>query len=930
MRPCLHVFHHLDTKEDFSTLWSNVATLADGDIEHEATMIGAFSEEMQTRLADLCSDLSHNKSLRNYEIIIPPTDESWMATANLAIEKDTANSGAFLFFISSDVAIHGDTAERLLSVFNSSPELAGVNPLFLSGKWEGTVAHMGTVADSQGDIHYLYEGLGADDPLAQKTRFFQLAHGGALLIRKADFLAISGFNPDRDMLAFSDFCLRLCAAKTGRFSTVPQAKAILRPQWDSMRVCGLWNSLLMRGKLPHDLLAADYPIHALSDNMSYGLTGWVRERAIISLREMPADLGAWLEWRHNPSPFALMEWLKFLAESDIREFVEVCRSFPSFLPCEFGYYAARARSVRKFAIDANIACLGEDADKWLANASRFHYRALKPGMKMLKNAGFYNCSLDVCPSIYDAWLEASRGWESLQPGATWPKIAIAMPVWNTNHGFLRQAIESVKGQSYGNWELCIADDCSTDPEIPRILEACAADDARIKVSRCQSNLHICGASNLALGLVSAPWVGFLDHDDMLSRECLEQVAAVIAENEDLGFIYTDEDHINEQNVRRTPFFKPDFDPELTFIGHFSCYRTALVREARGFRKGYEGSQDFDLFLRITENLAQGQIKHIPKILYHWRVHAESTAASIAAKPYALSATQKAWEARASRMGEKGTPVPTQNRNFYKIFYAIPADFKFSLVLMDVKGHINAGLKKLVNHLRASYAIRLLWQPMYAGEKPGWVVDFPDMVLGAFRGGGWTKAIQAAANMSDNEILLFMRTDLEPLPDCAPAQLAYLLHLRKDAAAVGSMLWHGPFLWNGGYYPDITGKVFPLLRGVSRTLLPSYCWGQFLLTRQTLGFPGQCFAIRSKLARGKFFDESMGNFITCDFAMHMLDLDLRVLISPWGQWRYDPDKGELEETGQNRFKSKWGEKVRRNGLRNANFRAAPDQDWGLVF
>lgn len=928
MRPCLHVFHHLDNKEDFSTLWSNVATLAAGEIEHEATMTGAFTEEMQTRLANLCSDLSHRTSLRNYEIIMPPAAESWMATANRVIEKDSA--GAFLFFISSDVAIQEDTAESLLSVFSSSPGLAGANPLFLSGKWAGAIAHMGTVADSQGDIHYLYEGLDADDPLAQKSRSFQLAHAGAILIRKADFLAVAGFDPERDMLAFPDFCLRLCAAKAGRFSTVPQARAILCQPWDSLRICGLWNSLLMRGKLPHDLLGADYPIHALADNLSYGLTGWVREGAIIPSRKMPADLGAWLEWRHNPSPFSLMEWLKCLADSDIREIVEICRAFPAFLPCEFGYYTARAKSVRKFAADANIACLGDEADKWLANASRFHYRTLKPGIKMLREAGFYNCSLDVCPSSYDAWLETNKNYESVQPGPAWPKIATVMPVWNTNHDFLRQAIESVKGQSYGDWELCIADDCSTDPEIPDILAACAGDDARIKIIRGQSNSHICGASNLALGLVDAPWVGFLDHDDLLARECLAEVAAAIAENEDLGFIYTDEDHINEQNVRRTPFFKPDFDPELTFTGHLSCYRTALVRETGGFRKGYEGSQDFDLFLRITEKLAPRQIKHIAKILYHWRVHAESTSASIAAKPYALSATQKAWEARATRLGEKATAVATQNRNFYKISYAIPADFKFSLVLLDARGHINAGLKKLLISLRSTSAAQLFWQPMYAGGKPGWVADFPDMVAGASPGENWTKAVMAAANMSDNDIMLFIRADLEPLPECAPEQLAYLLHLRKDAAVVGSMLWHGQFLWNGGYYPDITGNVFPLLRGVSETLLPSYCWGQFLLTRQTLGFPWQCFAIRSKFARDKFFDENMGDFITCDFAMQMLDLGYRVLISPWAQWRHEPDQDELEVKGQNEFKCKWHGKVAKNGLRNANMRVAPDLDWGLMF
>ena len=233
----------------------------------------------------------------------------------------------------------------------------------------------------------------------------------------------------------------------------------------------------------------------------------------------------------------------------------------------------------------------------------------------------------------------------LQAAVELPAISVAMPVFNPPVDMLRDAIESVRSQIYPNWELCIADDCSTDPEVRAVLAEYEGSDSRVKVIRRAENGHISAASNSALSLVTTSWVACLDHDDVLAPHALAMVALAIAEHPDAGLVYSDEDKLDQSGVRRDPYFKPDFDPLLllgqNFVSHLSVFRKDLVDRAGGYREGYEGSQDWDLTLRVTELLDPHQVVHVPHVLYHWRVHATSTASLVTAKPYAVEAGQRA-------------------------------------------------------------------------------------------------------------------------------------------------------------------------------------------------------------------------------------------------------------------------------------------------
>jgi O-antigen biosynthesis protein len=203
-----------------------------------------------------------------------------------------------------------------------------------------------------------------------------------------------------------------------------------------------------------------------------------------------------------------------------------------------------------------------------------------------------------------------------------PLISIVMPVYNPPPHALQSAINSVRDQLYPYWELCIADDVSTDPAVATVLREMQASDTRIKVTRRERNGHISAASNTALGMATGPFVALLDHDDLLPEHALFEVADRIILQPEVDILYSDEDHVDEFGRRCHPYFKPSWDPELLFaqnvISHLGVYRRSLLNDIGGFRLGFEGSQDHDLALRVAAISHPGAIAHIPKILYHWR------------------------------------------------------------------------------------------------------------------------------------------------------------------------------------------------------------------------------------------------------------------------------------------------------------------------
>ena len=267
---------------------------------------------------------------------------------------------------------------------------------------------------------------------------------------------------------------------------------------------------------------------------------------------------------------------------------------------------------------------------------------------------------------YAAWLgqhaltaeairEARARAHSLQRA---PLISVIMPVYNPDPAYLKVALESVKEQIYPNWELCIAEDRSADGHVTTYLQEYASQHPRVKFVRLGERGHVAGATNAALSLAESEFVAFLDHDDELVPTALLEVAEVLQADPDTDIIYSDHDIVGQDGLLRAPNFKPAWSPELIFsymyFGHLKVYRTDLVRRVGGLRSGFEGSADYDLALRLVE--LTDRVRHIPKVLYHWRAVVSSMALTSETKPYSFESGRRAVQEALERRGIAGSAI----------------------------------------------------------------------------------------------------------------------------------------------------------------------------------------------------------------------------------------------------------------------------------
>ncbi|MCI8277641.1 MAG: glycosyltransferase [Clostridia bacterium] len=251
-----------------------------------------------------------------------------------------------------------------------------------------------------------------------------------------------------------------------------------------------------------------------------------------------------------------------------------------------------------------------------------------------------------------------------------PKISIIVPMYNTNEKYFAEMIDYMRMQTYINWELCLADGSEVEN---KNLKKYYEIDTRIKYNFLKGNKGIAENTNQGIKMVTGDYVGFLDHDDLLTVDCLFELVKEINKNPEVDFIYTDEDKINDDKIRSNPYFKPDFSKETlecnNYITHFCLVKTELLKEVGGLNEEFNGAQDFDLVLRITEKAKN--IVHIPKILYHWRINKNSTARVADTKPYAYEAGKRVVESYLERNNKKalveyGNDVP----GIYKIIYEV--------------------------------------------------------------------------------------------------------------------------------------------------------------------------------------------------------------------------------------------------------------------
>lgn len=274
---------------------------------------------------------------------------------------------------------------------------------------------------------------------------------------------------------------------------------------------------------------------------------------------------------------------------------------------------------------------------------------------------------------------------------TKPLISVIMPVFNPNPIWLTEALDSVINQVYQNWELCIADDNSKDNQIKEILEQYKKKDSRIKVAYRDFTGHIAACSNSALTISTGEWITMLDHDDILPKQSFFWIVQAINAYPQAKLLYSDEDKIDNNRNRSQPYFKCDWNQELfysqNFINHLVVYDSEIVKLIGGFRTGLEGSQDHDLALRFIEKIRKEQIVHVPRILYHWRIHPQSTSQSLRAKSYAQDSGVRAINEHFNRCGMESY-VEANDVGWYRLKHKIPEPHPLVSILIPTKNALH--------------------------------------------------------------------------------------------------------------------------------------------------------------------------------------------------------------------------------------------------
>ena len=394
-----------------------------------------------------------------------------------------------------------------------------------------------------------------------------------------------------------------------------------------------------------------------------------------------------------------------------------------------------------------------------------------------------------------------------------PKISILVPMFNTPYNFFSELVDCLINQTYSNWELCLADG---SPEQNIELKPIIEKDKRIKYKYLNENKGIAGNTNECIKMATGDFIALFDHDDLLPLHSLYEVVKAINENPDVEFIYTDEDKIDGNDGHRYgPHFKPDFSLDFlranNYICHFSVFKKELMDKLEGERSKYDGAQDFDIILRMAENTRN--IVHIPKILYHWRAHENSTAqAETDAKPYAFENGIKVIEDHLKRVGLKGKVEHGASLGTYRIQYDIIGEPKVSIIIPNKDGKeyleqcINSVLKEstyknyeiiIVENNSEKEETFNYYKELEKNEKIE-ILKYPE------KGFNYSKIINYGVKHCNGEYIIQLNSDTKVITkNWIETMLGFAQ--RDDVGAVGARL----------YYPDFTIQHAGIIIGVDR-------------------------------------------------------------------------------------------------------------------
>ncbi len=460
-----------------------------------------------------------------------------------------------------------------------------------------------------------------------------------------------------------------------------------------------------------------------------------------------------------------------------------------------------------------------------------------------------------------------------------PLISVVTPVYNPELSWLRDAIDSVRGQLYENWELCLADDCSTKPGVRDLLQHYAAEDPRIKVTLLEKNLGIGGASNKALALATGDFVGLLDHDDILKPDAMYEVVKLINENPEIDFMYSDEDKLSEDGRLIDPFFKPDWSPEtflsMNYVTHFAVYRKTLLDQIGGFRTGYDGSQDYDLALRASEKARA--IGHVRKPIYTWRMVPGSAAASIDAKPYAYEAARRAIDDAMKRRGRDAHTMHGLFTGSYRVRYKLAPSVKVSIVIptrdrADLLARCISSIEQKSTF--KNYEITIIDNGSVEPSTLRFLEDFKGNVVPHPEPFNFSRLVNLGAARTDGEYILFLNNDTEVITeDWIEAMLEEAQ--KPEVGPVGANL----------VFPDGSAQHHGIVIGMAgpaANVDATHYFGFGRVVRNVSAVTAACMMVRREVfdAIGGFDEEMAVAYNDVDFCLRALEAGYHVVYTPF--------------------------------------------------
>lgn len=504
-----------------------------------------------------------------------------------------------------------------------------------------------------------------------------------------------------------------------------------------------------------------------------------------------------------------------------------------------------------------------------------------------------------------------------------PKISIVVPMYNTPEKYFKELLESITEQTYENWELCLADGSPEKAEYLEDLIQPLGD--KIKYKLLSENKGISGNSNEALKLATGDFIALLDHDDIIPKFALYEIVKTINENPDVDFIYTDEDKILEENEKRiSPHFKQDYAIDTlrsyNYICHFSIFKKELMDKLGGFNSKFDGSQDYDLILRATEQAKH--IVHIPKILYNWRISSTSVASGAAAKPYAYEAAKRAILASIERHGIQGAKVEDSRIiGLYKVTYPVKGEPKISIIIpnKDHKKDLKRCIKSILKSTYKNYEIIIVENnskeknifKYYKKLEKNPNIKIEKCEMSIFN---YSKLNNYGASKANGEYFVFLNNDTKIITDNWLETIISNCQ-REEIGAIGAkLIYKNKRIQHAGVVLNLTGTAGHV-NWNEKENNPGY-FGRIMIQQNVSAVTGALLGVSKKtFDQVNGFDETFPiAYNDVDFCLKIQDIGKLITYNPYIEaYHYESQSRGYEDTEEkqkrlkkeeNKLKKKW--------------------------